>query len=116
MKRKLKCKFMTRKTLIIGVPLVLLIFALYLFFNFDDIYFDYNPKKATLKKRYKANISSTKGPPIINVFLVINLRFDLRFINTPLLKRFLESCNHNIIQIIPVTSTLYLRFYKVICG
>ena len=53
MKRKLKCKFMTRKTLIIGVPLVLFIFALYLFFNFDDIYFDYNPKKATFSKLEK---------------------------------------------------------------
>jgi len=44
---------MTRKTLIIGGPLVLLIFALYLFFNFDDIYFDYNPKKATFSKLEK---------------------------------------------------------------
>ncbi len=47
---KLKRKFITRKTLIIGVPLMLFIFALYLFINFDDIYFNYNPKKATFSK------------------------------------------------------------------
>lgn len=40
--------FFTKKTLCIGVPLVLSIIALYLFFNFDDIYFKYNPKKTVL--------------------------------------------------------------------
>ena len=50
MNRKLKYKFLSRKVLIIGVPSVLLLFAVYLFFNFDDIYFKYNPKKATFSK------------------------------------------------------------------
>ncbi len=50
MNRRDKHNFLSRKTLIIGVPSVLLIFAVYLFFNFDDIYFKYNPKKATFSK------------------------------------------------------------------
>ena len=50
MKRKLNHNFLNRNTLIIGVSSVLLIFAVYLYFNFDDIYFNYNPKKATFSK------------------------------------------------------------------
>jgi len=53
MNRKSKIYFVSRKILIIGVPAVLLIFAIYLFFNFDDIYFNYNPKKATFSKLEK---------------------------------------------------------------
>ncbi len=50
MKRNLTYTFLSRKTLIIGLPSVLIIIAIYLFFNFDDIYFKYNPKKATFSK------------------------------------------------------------------
>lgn len=46
----MKRNSLARKTLIIGVPSVLVIFAVYLFFNFDDIFFHYNPKKATFSK------------------------------------------------------------------
>lgn len=53
MKHKLKHNFLNWKTLIIGVSSVLLLFAVYLFFNFDDIYFNYNPKKATFSKLEK---------------------------------------------------------------
>jgi len=50
MKRNLNRNYFTWKTLIIGVSSVLFIFAIYLFLNFDDIYFNYNPKKATFSK------------------------------------------------------------------
>ena len=43
-------KYFSSKILIIYVPSVLFVFAIYMFFNFDDIYFDYNPKKATFLK------------------------------------------------------------------
>lgn len=46
----MKRNSLARKTLIIGVPSVLVIFAVYLFLNFDDICFHYNPKKATFSK------------------------------------------------------------------
>ena len=46
----MKRNSLARKTLIIGVPSILVIFAVYLFFNFDDIFFHYNPKKATFSK------------------------------------------------------------------
>lgn len=42
--------FFTKMTLFIGVPLTMSIIAIYLFFNFDDIYFHYNPTKATFSK------------------------------------------------------------------
>ena len=48
-----KHNFLSRKILIISVSSVLLIFAVYLFFNFEDIYFNYNPKKATFLKLEK---------------------------------------------------------------
>ena len=50
MKRNLTYTFLSRKPLIIGLLSVLIIIAIYLFFNFDDIYFKYNPKKATFSK------------------------------------------------------------------
>ena len=53
MRHKAKDNFFSRRILIIGIPSVLLIFAVYLFFNFDDIYFNYNPKKATFSKLEK---------------------------------------------------------------
>ncbi len=53
MKLKMKHNILNRKTLIFSVPFILLIFAVYLFFNFDDIYFNYNPKKATFSKLEK---------------------------------------------------------------
>ncbi|MFV1976603.1 MAG: hypothetical protein ACC651_12710, partial [Candidatus Scalindua sp.] len=53
MKRNLNSNYFTWKTLIIGVFSVLFIFAIYLFFNFDDIYFYCNPKKATFSKLEK---------------------------------------------------------------
>ena len=46
----MKRNCLARKILIIGVPSVLVIFAVYLFYNFDDIRFHYNPKKATFSK------------------------------------------------------------------
>ncbi len=46
----MKRNYFTRKKLIIGVPSILLIFGVYLFINFNDIYFNYNPKKATFSK------------------------------------------------------------------
>jgi len=46
----MKRNYFTSKKLIIGVPSILLIFGIYLFINFDDIYFNYNPKKATFSK------------------------------------------------------------------
>ena len=46
----MKRNYFTWKKLIIGVPSISLIFATYLFINFDDIYFNYNPKKATFSK------------------------------------------------------------------
>ncbi len=53
MKRNLTYTFLSRKILIIGLPSVLIIIAIYLYFNFDDIYFNYNPKKATFSKLEK---------------------------------------------------------------
>ncbi len=50
MKRNLKRNYFTGKVLLIGVPSVLLILVIYLFCNFDDIYFKYNPKRATFSK------------------------------------------------------------------
>ena len=50
MKNKMKHIFFTKRTLLIGVPLVLSIITLYSFFYYDDIYFKYNPKKATFSK------------------------------------------------------------------
>ncbi len=50
MKNKMKHIFVTKRTLFIGVPLVLSIITLYSFFYYDDIYFKYNPKKATFSK------------------------------------------------------------------
>jgi len=46
----MKRNYFTSKKLIIGVPSILLIFGVYMFINFDDIYFNYNPKKATFSK------------------------------------------------------------------
>ena len=46
----MKRNYFTWKKLIIGVPSILLIFAVYLYINFDDIYFNYNPKRATFSK------------------------------------------------------------------
>ena len=48
------------------------------------------------------------GTPIINIFLARQLRF----INTPHPKKVSKTINHNIIQIILMTSNLYLMFYK----
>lgn len=50
---KAKYNFLSRKILSISVSSVLLIFAVYLSFNFDDLYFNYNPKKATFLKLEK---------------------------------------------------------------
>ena len=61
MKRKLNHNFFNRKILIIGVSSLFFIFAVYLCFNFDDIYFNYNPKKATFSKLESIrNIKKTK--------------------------------------------------------
>jgi len=46
----MKHNYLTNKKLIIGVTSILIIFAVYLFFNLDDIYFNHNPKKATFSK------------------------------------------------------------------
>ncbi len=46
----MKRNYFTRKKLVIGVPSFLLILAVYLSINFNDIYFNYNPKKATFSK------------------------------------------------------------------
>ena len=53
MSLKLKHEHFTRKNLIIGVSLILFGVAVYLFFNFNDIYFNYSPKKATFSKLEK---------------------------------------------------------------
>ncbi len=42
--------YFSRNKLIIGVSSILLIFVVYLFLNYDDIYFNYYPKKATFSK------------------------------------------------------------------
>lgn len=63
MKNIFKHVLFTKKTLFIGVPLALSINALCFFFYFDDIYFTYNPKKATfyklekIKKAKKAKVT-----------------------------------------------------------
>ena len=46
----MKHNYLTGKSLIIGVPSILLIFGIYIFINFDDIYFNYDPKQATFSK------------------------------------------------------------------
>ncbi len=46
----MKRNYFVRNKFIIGVPSVLLILSVYLFINFDNIYFNYNPKKATFSK------------------------------------------------------------------
>ena len=53
MNRKLKNSFISRRVLITGVSSALLIFVIYISFNFDDIYFNHNPKKATFSKLEK---------------------------------------------------------------
>ncbi len=53
MSLELKHKYFTKKKLIAGVPLILFGVAVYLFLNFDDIYFNYSPKKATFSKLEK---------------------------------------------------------------
>lgn len=56
MSSKMKRKYFSKKTFLIGVPLALLTIALGFFFCFDDIYFKYNPKKATFAKLEKIRI------------------------------------------------------------
>ena len=46
----MKHNYLTGKSLIIGVPSILLLFGIYIFINFDDIYFNYNPKQDTFSK------------------------------------------------------------------
>ncbi len=50
MKREMKSNFLKRKRWSIGTLSVLLIFVVYLLFNYDHIYFKYNPKRATFAK------------------------------------------------------------------
>jgi hypothetical protein len=63
MKNKMKHISFTKKTLFIGVPSVLSMIALYLFFNLEDIYFKYNPKYAIfsrlgrIRKEKKARVT-----------------------------------------------------------
>ena len=53
MSLKLKYEHFTRKNLIIGVSLILSGVAVFLFLNFNDIHFNYSPKKATFSKLEK---------------------------------------------------------------
>ncbi len=51
--KKLRSLPFTRKIIYSGAILTLSIIAAYLFFNYDDIYFTYSPKKATFSRLEK---------------------------------------------------------------